>query len=242
MKRYLSTLETLLKRANGFTYNRILLPIGNDFFNSDNLNNTTTAGTPQDEDLRWQKTFKMGVKLLISAIDILKESGVPIDVLVIPGNHDFERSFYLGSVLEAWFNIDKQVNIDNSASPRKYYEFGEVLIGLSHGKYEKENSLPLLMATEQKEAWGRTTFHEFHLGHFHRKRNVKFAVFDKAQVLSEDVGVTVRYLSSLTGTEEWHHKRGFVGSHKAGEAFVWNNKTGLIGHLNANFIDFDNED
>ena len=97
------------------------------------------------------------------------------------------------------------------------------------------------MATESKEAWGRTTFHEWHLGHFHKKRNIKFAVFDKEQVLNEELGVTVRYLSSLTGTEEWHNKKGYVGTQKAGEAFVWNDKAGMIGHLNANFIDFEKE-
>jgi hypothetical protein len=183
----------------------------------------------------------MGVQLIYTAIDMLKATGVPVDVLIIPGNHDFERSFYLGSVLEARYGMDDQVIIDNGASPRKYYEYGKVLLGLSHGKYEKENALPLLMATEKPEAWGRTIFHEWHLGHFHKKRNVKFAVFDKAQIVNEDIGVTVRYLSSLTGTEQWHHKRAFVGSHKAGEAFIWNYDTGLIGHLNANFVDFDKE-
>jgi len=239
--RYLDTLANVLKRASGFSYNRILFPIGNDFFNADNLNNTTTAGTPQDEDLRWQKTFKMGTLLLYSAIDMLKQTGVPVDVVIIPGNHDVERSFYLGSVLEAKYGDDELVTIDNGASPRKYYQFGQVLLGLTHGKYEKENALPLLMATEAKREWGETMFHEWHLGHFHKKRNIQFAVFDKAQVLNEELGVTVRYLSSLTGTEKWHHQRGFVGPHKAGEAFIWNDETGLIAHLNANFVDFDRE-
>jgi hypothetical protein len=239
--RFLSALNTLLKRAQGFTYNRILFPIGNDFFNVDNLHNTTTAGTPQQEDLRWQKTFKLGCNLLIKSIDLLKEQGVPVDVVVIPGNHDFERSFYLGTVLEAWYNNDSQVKIDNGASPRKYYEFGKVLLGLTHGKYEAEGSLPLLMATEYKEAWGRTIFHEWHVGHIHRKKNVNYTLLDKKSSLKEDLGVTVRYLSSLTGTEQWHHKRGFVGSQKAGEAFIWNDESGIIGQLNTNFVDFDKE-
>ena len=97
------------------------------------------------------------------------------------------------------------------------------------------------MATEQKAAWGRTTFHEWHLGHFHKKRNINYAVFDKAQTLNEELGVIVRYLSSLTGTEEWHNKKGYVGTQKAGEAFIWNDTTGMLGHLNANFVDFESE-
>lgn len=237
-RRYLKTIEKLIERASGFEFSKILFPIGSDFFNSDTIYNTTTKGTPQDEDLRWQKTFKVGTQLLVDAINMLKETGVPVDVVVIPGNHDFERSYYLGEYLAAWFNIDPMVNINNGASPRKYYRFGKVLIGLTHGSEEKEASLPLLMASdiESKPLWSETLFHEWHLGHIHRKRDMKYIALDKSRMTNEDLGVTVRYLSSLTGTEEWHHKKGFVGATKAGEAFIWNDKTGMIAHLNSNLI------
>jgi len=235
-KRFLYTIETLIHRASVFEYSRILFPVGSDFFNSDTMENTTTKGTPQDEDLRWQKTFSVGVKLLIDAISMLKQAGVPVDVLVIPGNHDFERSFYMGAYLEAWFNNDPIVNINNGASPRKFYRFGKVLLGLTHGSEEKEASLPLLMATdlESKPHWTDTTYHEWHIGHIHRKRNMQYTVLDKTRTVNEDLGVTIRYLSSLTGTEEWHHKKGFVGAIKAGEAFIWNDELGLLAHLNSN--------
>lgn len=235
-QRFLTTVATLIKNSSGFQYNRILFPIGSDFFNSDTIFNTTTKGTPQDEDLRWQKTFNVGVRLLIDAINLLKQIGVPIDVVNIPGNHDFERSFYLGSYLEAWFNSDTQVKVNNGASPRKYYRFGKVLIGLTHGSEEKESSLPLIMASdiESKPLWSETVYHEWHVGHIHRKRDMKYTVLDKAQMTNEDLGVTVRYLSSLTGTEEWHHKKGFIGAIKAGEGFIWNDESGMIAHLNAN--------
>lgn len=236
--RYLRTIKKLVDRASGFEFSKILFPIGSDFFNSDTIYNTTTKGTPQDEDLRWQKTFRVGTSLLVDAINMLKETGVPVDVVVIPGNHDFERSYYMGEFLVAWFNNDPMVNINNGASPRKYYRFGKVLLGLTHGSEEKEASLPLLMASdiESKPLWSVTDFHEWHLGHIHRKRDVKYISFDKNRMTDEDLGVTVRYLSSLTGTEEWHHKKGFVGATKAGEAFLWNDKTGMIAHFNSNLI------
>jgi len=236
-ERFLSSIEKLLKSASGFPYSRILFPIGNDFFNSDTIFNTTTKGTQQDEDLRWQKTFDVGVRLLVDAINMLKQTGVPVDVVVIPGNHDFERSYYMGKYIEAWFNNDSQVWINNGASPRKYYRFGNVLLGITHGSEEKESSLPLLMATdiESKPMWSETKFHEWHLAHIHRKRTVKYEI-NKSRPLNEDLGVTIRYLSSLTGTEEWHHKRGFIGSTKAADAFIWNYEFGLIAHLNTNLI------
>ena len=235
--RFLEAIEKLLKRAAPFNISKILFPVGNDFFNSDTILNTTTKGTPQDEDLRWQKTFQVGVTLLVDAINMLKQTGVPVDVVVIPGNHDFERSFYMGSFLEAWFRSDKQVYVNNHASPRKYYRFGKVLLGLTHGSEEKESSLPMLMASDiaSKPHWSETTYHEWHLGHQHRKKNVNYKVYDnKSTTLNEDLGVIVRYLSSLTGTEEWHHKKGYVGQIKAADAFIWNDESGMIAHLNAN--------
>jgi len=237
-ERFLNAIETLLHRASGFQFKKILFPVGNDFFNSDTMENTTTKGTQQDEDLRWQKTFDVGVRLLVDGINLLKQTGAFVDVIVIPGNHDFERSYYMGKYLEAWFNNDSMVAIDTGASPRKYYRFGNLLLGLTHGSEEKEASLPMIMANDidSKPFWSETKFHEWHLGHIHRKRNMKYTVLDKSRELNEDLGVTIRYLSSLTGTEEWHHKKGFIGSVKAADAFIWNYELGLVAHLNSNLV------
>jgi hypothetical protein len=239
-ERFMNALYKLLDRVRGYSYERILFPVGNDFFNTDNLHNTTTAGTPQDEDLRWQKTFSVGSKLLVDGINLLKKQGVPVDVVIVPGNHDFERSFYLGSFLEAWFRDDEQVTINNGPSPRKYYKFGKVLLGFTHGKYERESALPMLMASEKesKKIWADTDFHEWHLGHIHRKRQKDFKIkMGKDIVLDEELGVTIRYLSSLTGTEQWHHKRGYVGSLKAADGFIWNDEAGLMGHFVTNITE-----
>jgi hypothetical protein len=237
-ERFITVIENLIQRASGFQYSKILFPVGNDFFNSDTIFNTTTKGTPQDEDLRWQKTFSTGVRLIVDAINLLKQTGVPIDVIVIPGNHDFQNSYYMGSFLEAWFRDDSMVNVNNGASPRKYYRFGSVLLGFTHGSEEKEGSLPMVMAsdTESKPMWSETLYHEWHIGHIHRRRDVKYITSNKVKETSEDLGVTVRYLSSLTGTEEWHHKKGFIGAIKAGNAFVWNDNFGLVAQLNSNLI------
>jgi hypothetical protein len=234
-ERFIKAINALIHRASAFTFNRILFPVGNDFFNSDNLNNTTTHGTPQDEDLRWQKTFEVGFKLLDDAIMLLKQTGVPVDVMVIPGNHDFERSFVLGVALKAQFNNDTQVIVNNGASPRKYYKFGTTLLGFTHGSEEKEASLPMIMANDidSKPAWSETIFHEWHLGHQHRKKGYKYNV-NKDTIFNEESGVIVRYLSSLTGTEEWHHKKGYIGAIKAGEAFIWSDVDGMVAHLNVN--------
>lgn len=234
-KRFIEAIEKLIARATAFDFERILFVVGNDFFNVDTIWNETTEGTKQDEDLRWQKTFRLGHQLLINGIDYMKQFA-PVDVKVIPGNHDFTRSFYLGETLSAWYRLDDHVTVDNEANPRKYYHYGEVLIGLTHGNNEKEINLGLTMAHEAKEMWSETSFHEWHLGHFHKKKAVKYTILD------ENVGITVRYLSSLSGKDSWHHKKGYIGSNKAAEAFLWNAETGLIGQFNVNLNPIEEKD
>lgn len=230
-RRFRYALENLLRRAEGYQFERILFPVGNDFFNSDTMNNTTTAGTYQHDDQRWQKTFRTGFKLLVEAIDMLSQHA-PVDVVVIPGNHDYQRSFFVGEALSAWYRNSTDVKVDNSVNPRKYYEYGNVLLGFTHGDKEKIEALRSLMAHEAKGAWARTIYKEFHLGHQHRKLATKYVV--KSDITKEELGIVVRQMSSLAGTDTWHHTMGYLGPTRAAEGFLWNKQQGLLGNINVN--------
>jgi len=136
-KAFWRTLDTLLSYAENFPISEIWFPIGNDFFNSDGgYPNATTRGTPQEIVGRWQKTFREGRIMLAKAISRLSRIA-PVVVPVIPGNHDWQKSFYLGDSLECFFQGNPAITIDNKATPRKYYTFGQNLIGFTHGKDEK---------------------------------------------------------------------------------------------------------
>jgi hypothetical protein len=232
-RRFQYALKTLVQRALSSGFDRILFPVGNDFFNSDNYLTTTTAGTRQDDDVRWQKSFKVGVKLLVEGIDFMKQYA-PVDILVVPGNHDLQKCFYLGETLTAWYRNDDSVTIDNSPNPRKYYEYGQNLIGWTHGDKEKIEKLRALMAFEAKAAWARTSYKEFHLGHNHRKLASELAI--KSDILKEELGIVVRSMASLAGTDVYHHIHGYVGPVRAAEAYLWNFHTGMIGSFNSNII------
>jgi len=107
---YKNAVDDLLMKAQGFPIELIALPTGNDFFHSDNLFNTSTKGTALDIDSRWQKAFTRGHRLLISVIDRLSTIA-PVCVPMVPGNHDVERLFYLGEVLNAYYSKTKHVDI-----------------------------------------------------------------------------------------------------------------------------------
>lgn len=218
-------LGKLLNYAKPHEIDKILLPLGNDFFNSDTISNTTTRGTPQQEDVRWQKTFRAGVQLAIKMIDQCT-SIAPTDVLIIPGNHDNQRSFYLGEALSLWYSHNSSVTILNSAKTRKYYPYGKNLIGFAHGSDEKLAKLPIVMAIEVPDLWANSVYREWHTGHLHRKKEMTTNV-------EEENGVVVRILRSLVPADAWTFNQGFVASLKAGEAFLWHPTDGLIAQFTA---------
>lgn len=205
---------------------RFLLPLGNDFLNVDNAARTTTAGTPQDEDGRWQRTFKGGLDLMIWAVDTLREKA-PVEVVAVPGNHDFERLYYLICALICQYRTTPGVTIDNRPTVRKYVEFGNTLLGFTHSDKELDKNLPLIMAVEQKEAWARAKFREFHCGHIHHDRQRDF------QPLLDHLGVTVRWLRALSAADAWHVGKGYR-AHRGSTAFVHHPERGLVAELKFN--------
>jgi hypothetical protein len=218
-------LDRLLLYARQFPISRILLPLGNDFFNVDSKLETTTRGTPQQEDTRWQKTFKLGRELVCTIIDKCSTIA-PVDVMIVVGNHDEQRMYYLGATLEGWYHNNPNVVINNEAKKRKYYKFEKNLIGFTHGYWEKLPKLPYVMALEQKEAWSQCSNFEWHLGDKHHKKDLTVKT-------DEGSGMTIRILRSLAGIDTWTFDMGFIGPKHAAESFLWHPTDGVIGQFTA---------
>ncbi|WP_395546737.1 MULTISPECIES: hypothetical protein [unclassified Lacrimispora] len=213
-------IDTCVARLRNESIEKIFFPIGQDFFHYDTVSTTTTGGTPQDSDRKHQTLFKDGVTLLIDGISKLSsELKAPIEVFCVPGNHDFMTSYHAVMSVWCYFYNNENVTVDLSTSPRKYKEFGKCLIGYSHGEKEKKR-IEKIMQVEAAEAWGRTRFREFHLGHLHSEQ------------VSEDGGVIVRNLSSVTGTDAWHHNSGYVGAIRKCTCFLWDKECGLDSTFN----------
>lgn len=220
----------LMARVHSEPVEKILLVVGNDWFHVDGQHGTTTAGTEQDIDSRWQRAFIRSRRLLISTIEMFA-ARAPVEVLVVPGNHDYERTFYLGEVLDARFCSTSRVTVENSPRLRKYYRHGVNLLGFCHGNEERHGDLPLIMAREEPQHWAETVHHEWHIGHLHKKRETKYTAGDTFH------GVGVRILPSLAGTDAWHFKKGYVKGLRAAEAYLWCADTGYVGHFSSNVRD-----
>ena len=219
-ERWNKAIESLLNRVNLDNVELILLPIGNDLFNIDNSFNQTTAGTPQDSDSRFHKIVRVVKRILIDTISKL-EKITPIEVLIVPGNHDEHVTFMLGDILDAYFYNNENVRVYNNAKARKYYKYGTVGLMYTHGNNEKFNDLGMIFAAENPSLWAATTQRYIKIGHFHH---------NKLQVMQrqEFQGFQIQIIPSLSGSDAWHSKKGY-NSLKQAKAFLYDKDEGLIG-------------
>lgn len=224
---YAQAVSDLLNKIENFPVSKILFPIGQDFFHVDNWSNTTNKGTEQDVDDRFQKVFESGCMAVINAINECLEYA-PVDIVWVPGNHDVETSWYLIKYLEAWFRQNKSVKVDSNPTFRKYYRYGNTLIGYTHGCEEKHQDLPLIMANEVPDLWSKTKYRTMHIGHVHKKKVTNYVSHDSFN------GVDIVVLPSLSAIDSWHYKKGYVGTNRAAECYLYNYSSGYVGHFSTN--------
>lgn len=210
-----SAIDALIARTSAFKFNRILFPVGQDLLHSDSLEGTTTKGTRLDTDSRYQKSFMAARELMTEGIDRLLEIA-PVDVEVIPGNHDQRSAWTLGHSLQCFYRNTSNVWINNEPTSRKYVQHGKVMILLTHGDKGKKQDYPLLMATERPKMFGETVHREVHTGHLHQTRVQEFH------------GVRVRISPALCSADAWHAENMFVGQVRGAEAYVWHPQDGLV--------------
>jgi len=212
---------------------KILLVLGNDMFNANHSNPfpQTINGTPQKEDDYWPLIFRFGKHMIAEAVYKLYQFVPNIHIIMVPGNHDGDKIFYLGEILEALFFGNENITIDNSLNKRKYFRWGKNLLGFAHGNQKAEGlkRLPFLMQTEAIKDWSKTVIHEWHLGDIHHNKKIQFNVEEDIQ------GINIRYFRTLMVGDPWEHEKGYISA-KGADMLVWNKKYGKIQEITYNKI------
>jgi len=220
---FLRACKSLLNRVQGFEIEKIIFPIGNDFFHSNDRTNLTPGHkNPLDADGRFAKVFEAGKMAVIKAIRMCREVA-PVEIIWVTGNHDLDSSYSLCQVLWGMFYNDPEVTVDIGASSRKHRVYGINFIGLTHGCDEKWADLPRVFMDEWTQDWADTKYREIHVGHQHKKKKTDFLSMDSFG------STAVRMLPSLCTTDAWHYNKGFISKDKAAESFLWNADKGLVG-------------
>ena len=218
---YMHVVQELVKNVRGvYNIDVVVLPISNDFFHTDNYQNQTTAGTPQDTIADYAQEYEHGFDLLVQAIDFLKSNAEEVQVVLVQGNHDRTKSYYLAHALEVYYSKDPAVFFDRTTSLIKAIVLGNTFIGYHHGNCKLED-LPLLFAThkEYSSYFGNAVYREVHTG-------------DKHHYMAKEVkGVRIQQMPSLSGTDRWHSDNNFVHSIRAGLALVYDHTHGKIAEF-----------
>ena len=217
---YLKTLYDLIEKVtNSFSINTVVFPISNDFFHTDNYQNQTTQGTPQDVLTGYDNEYEAGFDLLVTAINFLRAMSEHVEVVLVQGNHDRTKSFYLAHALEVFFHGSKDVSFQREHSTTKSVVLGNTFIGYHHGNC-KIDDLPLLFATGKDSFdFGAAKYREVHTG-------------DKHHYMAKEVkGVRIQQMPSLSGTDRWHADHNFVHSIRAGLVLIYHPNHGKIGEF-----------
>lgn len=248
---YLAGENHILSYVLPFTIDHICFGVGNDLFNYDYSKPYphTEAGTPQEADTRWQKMFRLGYNLVIEAAVRLSKIA-PLTIIVIRGNHDSQTIFYLGEMLELFFEGNNNVHVDNRPPRRKYFKYGNNLLGFSHGNKEKPKDLHAIMSSEAdsylgEKSWSETDFRYFYMGHKHHEEVHRHKVIEDLgnfkgvkllhEIASEDYkGVLVDYLPNLAFRHDYEVDYGWIGTIRSAKAALHHQELGRVINFNYN--------
>ena len=166
----------------------------------------------------WYSNFLIAKQLYV---DILLQLIAVADVTFHfnPSNHDYATGFFLADVIQTYFKKNKHIHFNCSIAHRKGYKYGQNLIGTTHGDGAKMNDLPLLMAQEFAREWAETKHRYVYTHHVHHKFSKDF------------IGCTVESLRSPSGTDSWHHIKGYQHAPKAVEGFIHHVEHGQVARL-----------
>lgn len=215
VNQYIQIIEELLfKVRKVYKINKLVFPISNDFFHTDNYQNQTTNGTPQDVLTGFDHEYEVGFDLLVRAINRLQSTASEVLVLLVQGNHDRTKGFYVAHALDVYFKNNERVTFDRTHGVTKSVVLGNTFIGYHHGNC-KIDDLPLLFATgKDSSAFGNAVYREVHTA-------------DKHHYMAKEVkGVRIQQVPSLSGTDRWHLDNNFVHSVRAGLALCYDKVKG----------------
>lgn len=226
--------KALLRKAAPMGIGRILFVMGNDILHVDNPRATTTSGTYQDTEGTVFQGYKDAAVALTEAIAACAEVA-QVDLIHCMSNHDWLIGWALTQTVAAAFR-DTAVNVTDyniSENHRKYYRFGNNLLGLTHGDGAKEEKLYSLMVDEARQHIGECKNLYWYLHHVHhkdRKMRGQFPYLKEKDHIGmtaiysghtrvEGTHLNIEYVRSPSAPDGWHDRNGYV-NRQAVEAFV----------------------
>ncbi len=219
MDYYEPVLNEILDLITSRTWDKIVIPFGQDFFHNDSIvDGKTTKGTPIEK-VDMIRATKEGQKFMYALIDTAIQCANEVKVLYSAGNHDTSTSWMFMQVLLERYGPNV---VDDTFEYRKVVTYGKNAIMLTHGdsKQATAKNLAHIFPIAFPEEFAHADVREVHSGHLHHEAE------------ADIFGVMVRRLSSGGKVDEWTNRQDFVGTHRRFMVFEWDlNKLASIHYI-----------
>lgn len=214
-----------LYEARGLPIAQILLPIGNDLLHTNSDTNTTKRGTPMEVSESFGNLYKYVRDVVVSSINRLAEIA-PVQVVMVPGNHDEDAILRLGDYLEGLYSEHPVVKINNKQYRRKYFQFGSTGIGFAHGEKVKPRDLHGAFSNDVPKMFSDVQFRYFFVGHLHKNATRKLSIYDERK--DEYMGTQVEICPSLCPTDKWHFDNNYTGNQRSSKCYLFDAEQGRV--------------
>lgn len=147
-----------------------------DFLHFDGFKAVTPAhGHLLDADSRFPKVARTAIRMVRHMIEAALRRHRSVHVIWEIGNHDPVTSILMMELLANVYADNPRLSVDTHPGHFHYFEWGSNLIGTTHGDQAKGDKLPLIMAADMPEAWGRTKHRLWLTGHVHHESRKDYA-------------------------------------------------------------------
>ena len=219
MDHYKSVLIELLNLMNSKTWDRIVIPFGQDFFHNDSIvDGKTTKGTPIEK-VDMIRAVKESQQFMYTLIETAIHQANEVHVIYSAGNHDRSTAWMFMQVLLERYGPSV---VDDTLEYRKVISYGKNSIMITHGdsKQATAKNLAHIFPIAFPEEFANANVREVHAGHLHHEAE------------ADIYGVMVRRLSSGGKVDDWSNKEDFIGTHRRFMVFEWDrNKLASIHYI-----------
>ena len=211
MDHYKSVLTELLEIIHSRTWEKIVIPFGQDFFHNDSIiNGQTTKGTVIEK-VDMIRAVKEAKTFMYALIDSAIHQANEVQVMYSAGNHDRSIAWMFIQVLLERYG---PAVVDDTLEFRKVFTYGKNSIMVTHGdsKQATAKNLAHIFPIAFAEEFANANIREVHAGHLHHEAE------------ADIYGVMVRRLSSGGKVDNWSDKEDFIGTHRRFMVFEWDQK------------------
>ena len=210
-------IDELIKWQDMLHAGTLLYTIGNDYFNYDNVNGTTSKGTPLNSSCTYREMYEEGLNLQIQALYKIKSlcKFTKVVVQMVQGNHDEILDYTMYLTLKKLFETDDLFEFSDDYKPIQKYEFGNNLIVQQHGDINPKQLIGRMPVIFGKE-WSNHDYRYFISNHKHSGKK------------EEDIN-SIQWIqqNTIIPTDSYEYKLGFIGEVQDQTMYAFDKNDGM---------------